>query len=59
MVLKGVNWVHNDKIRSNDLERSHLGTQCKNELIWFLKESIQYTVIKLGQMVLKGVNRVQ
>ena len=22
MVLKGVNWVHNDKIRSNGLERS-------------------------------------
>ena len=27
MVLKGVNWVHNDKIRSNGLERSQLGTQ--------------------------------
>ena len=27
MVLKGVNRVHNDKIRSNGLERSHLGTQ--------------------------------
>ena len=27
MVLKGVNWVHNDKIRSNVVERSHLGTQ--------------------------------
>ena len=37
MVLKGVNWVHNDKIRSNGLERSQLGTQCK----------------KSGQMVLK------
>ena len=23
MVLKGVNWIHNDKIRSNGLERSH------------------------------------
>ena len=22
MVLKGVNWVHNDKIKSNGLERS-------------------------------------
>ena len=42
MVLKGVNWVHNDKIRSNGLG----------------KESIGYTMIKLGQMVLKGVNRV-
>ena len=27
MVLKGVNWVHSDKIRSNGLERSQLGTQ--------------------------------
>ena len=27
MVLKGVNWVHNDKIRSNGLEGSQLGTQ--------------------------------
>ena len=25
MVLKGVNWVHSDKISSNGLERSHLG----------------------------------
>ena len=34
MVLKGVNWVHNDKIRSNGLERSQLGTQYKNQVIW-------------------------
>ena len=27
MVLKGVNWVHNDKTRLNGLERSQLGTQ--------------------------------
>ena len=27
MVLKVVNWVHNDKIRSFGLDRSHLGTQ--------------------------------
>ena len=27
MVLKGVNCVHNNKIRSNGLERSQLGTQ--------------------------------
>ena len=26
MVLKGVNWVHNDKIRSNGLEMSQMGT---------------------------------
>ena len=42
MVLKGVNWLHNDKIGSNGLERSQLG----------------YTMIKLGQMVLKGVSWV-
>ena len=29
MVLKGVNWVHNDKIRSNGIERSQLGIECK------------------------------
>ena len=27
MFLKGGNWVHNDKIGSNGLERSQLGTQ--------------------------------
>ena len=27
MVLKGVNCVHNNKIKSNGLERSQLGTQ--------------------------------
>ena len=27
MVLKGVNWVHNDKNQVNGLERSQLGTQ--------------------------------
>ena len=27
MVLKGVNRVHNDKIKSNGLERSQLGKQ--------------------------------
>ena len=27
MVLKGVNWVHNEKIRSNGLERSQMDTQ--------------------------------
>ena len=42
MVLKGVDWVHIDKIRSNGLERSKLSTQYK----------------KTGYMVLKGVNWV-
>ena len=59
MVLKGTNWVHNDKIRSNGLGRSHLGTQCKSQVIWSLKESFGYTVMKMGHMVLKAVNSVQ
>ena len=29
MVLKGLNWVHNDKIGLNGLKRSQLGTQYK------------------------------
>ena len=39
MVLKGVNWVHNDKTGLNGLERSQLG----------------YPITKSGQMVLEGV----
>ena len=34
MVLKGVNWVQSDKIRSNGLESSQLGTQYKNQVLW-------------------------
>ena len=34
MVLKGVISVHNVKIRSNGLEKSQLGTQYKNQVIW-------------------------
>ena len=29
MVLKGVDWVHYDKIMSNGIERSQLGTLTK------------------------------
>ena len=32
LVLKGVKWVPSDKIGSNGLERSQLGTQCKNQV---------------------------
>ena len=56
MVLKRVSWLHIDNIRSNGLEWSQLGTQCKNQVIRSGKESIGYTLIKLDQMVLKGVN---
>ena len=72
MVLKGVNWIHNANIRSYGLERSHLSMQYKchikwswmesirmtmqNQVIWSWKESIGNKMIKLGQMVLKGVN---
>ena len=58
MVLKGVNCVHNDKLRSNGLERGQLGTQYKNQVIWSRKESIGYTMIKLDQMVLNRANWV-
>ena len=34
MVLKGVNWVHSDKMMSNGLERIQLGTQYKNQFKW-------------------------
>ena len=34
MVLKGDNWVHNEEIRIYDLDRSQLGTQYKNQVIW-------------------------
>ena len=33
-VLKGVNLVHNTKIRSNGLERNQFGTQYKNQVKW-------------------------
>ena len=59
MALKWVNRVHNDKIRSNGLERNQYSTQCKNQAIWSWKESIGYTMIKLGEMVLKWVNSAQ
>ena len=58
MVLKGVNWVHNDKIGSNGLEMSQFCTQYKNQFKWSSKESIGYTMIKSVQMVLKAVNWV-
>ena len=58
MVLKGVNWVHNDKIRLNGIESSQLGIQCKNQVIWSLKGSMGYTMQKSGHMVLKGFNWV-
>ena len=34
IVLKGINWVHYDKLRSNGVEKSKLGTQCKNQVKW-------------------------
>ena len=34
MVLKEVKWVYNAKIRSYGLEKSQLGIQCKNQVIW-------------------------
>ena len=34
IVFNGIDWVHNDKIRSNGLERSQLCTQYQNQVIW-------------------------
>ena len=48
MVLKGVNWVNNTKIKSYGLERRHM--------VW--NEQFGYRMQKSGQMVLKGVNCV-
>ena len=48
MVLKGVNWVHNDKIMSNGLERSHFVHNTKFRL----------NGLELGHMVLKRINWV-
>ena len=58
MVLKGVNCVHNGKIRSYGLERSQLGTQCKNQVIWSWKESTRKHYDTMRWMVLKRVNRI-
>ena len=38
------------------LERSQLGTQCKNQVMQSWEQSIGYTMIKPGHMVLKVVN---
>ena len=46
MVLKGVNWVQNDKIRSYGLQRSHLDAQVINWVKCSGKESIGYTMHK-------------
>ena len=40
MVLKGVNWVHNDKTGSYGLERSQLSTQFKYQIIWSTKSQL-------------------
>ena len=39
MALKGLNWVHNDKIGSNGLKRSQLGTQYKYRVTFLGKWS--------------------
>ena len=60
MVLKGVNWVnwiHNVKIRSYGLERSQLGTECKNQVKWLNcleRSQLGYTI-----GILTGVNCTQ
>ena len=34
MILKGVNWIHIDTIKSNGFERNQFGTKCKNWVVW-------------------------
>ena len=58
IVLKGVNLVHNDKIRYNGLERSQFSTQWYNQVQFSWNKPTGHTMIKSGQMVLKGVNWV-
>ena len=59
MVLKGVNCVHNAKIRSYGLERSQFGYTIHKIKSYGLERSLLgYPMIKSGKMVLKGVNRV-
>ena len=58
MVLKGVNWVHNDKIRSNGLERSQFRVHNDKMMSNGLERSQWVHNEKSGQMVLKGVNWV-
>ena len=51
IILKGVNCVHNAKIRSYGLERIQLGTQWQNWVKSSWKEWIVYTMQKSGQIV--------
>ena len=44
--------------QDHGLERSQFCEQCKKQVIWSWKKSIGYTMIKIGQMVLKGINLV-
>ena len=56
MVLRGVNWVHNDQLGEivlKGLNRVH-NNKISSNGSW--KEWIGYTMIQSGQMVLKGVN---
>ena len=40
MVLKGVNCVHNNKIRSNGLGRKSIGAHNKNHVKWYQKSQL-------------------
>ena len=44
MVLKGVNCVHNAKIKSYGLEKSHLGKQYKNQVKWLFSQNLRILV---------------
>ena len=55
MVLKVVNWVHNDEIESYGLERSQLSTQCKYQVIWSWKSQLSTQYKKYRGYLLRQV----
>ena len=63
--MKGVNWVHIDKIRSYGLEKSQFGHTIQTSgqmvlkgVIWFEMSDLGTHYITSGQIVLKGVKCV-
>ena len=56
MVLKGVSWVQNDKIKSNGFERSQLGIQCKKSYLvlkgvsWVLHDKMRLYGLDRSQL---------
>ena len=55
MVLKGVNWLHDDKIRLNVLKEV-INVLNEEIRLYDLDRIIRYTIQTSGHMVLKAVN---